>query len=74
MAVQITLIEFLQLSGYRGNFEDNFSLTLCFNTVDGDEEFVDKPCNTFNIIEYQDWKVTSFDKNEHGILIFIKKP
>lgn len=73
MAVQITLIEFLQLSAYRGNFDEHFNLVLCFDTA-GDEEYVDKDCSMYNIIEYQDWRVESFDDTDDGINIFIKKP
>lgn len=72
MAIKITLIEFLQLSAYRGDFEKHFNLILCFD-IHEEEEYIDKDCSVFNVIEYQDWLVTSFEDSEDGINIFIKE-
>ena len=73
--INITLTDFLQLSGYRGGFDNYFNLLLCIDTDSGDEEFIKKDCNLRNIIEYQDWRVVSFDvdMDDTAMTIFIKK-
>ena len=70
--VNITLTDFLQLSGYRSNFEQYFKLILCVD-IDDDEEFIEKECSFYNIINYQDWKVKSFDVDDDLVAIYIEK-
>lgn len=69
--INITLTDFLQLSGYRSNFEQYFKIILCVD-ID-DEEFIEKECSFRNIINYQDWKVKSFDVDGDLISIYIEK-
>lgn len=72
MAANITLIDFIKLSSYRGKLEEYFKLILCIDT-NHEEEFVEKDLSTYNLIEYHDWQVVDFDIEHGRTAIYIKQ-